>query len=122
MDQEAFQAKIKAMVERDRAQGFVVTDPDDGWQRCKQISEDTFHFRACYLVPVERDVVTVDEFVCLSEIDQEDAVLGYYGSVQEVMEQCGAAADQIIAECYFEKEFCADVKCAAQLPADHGAQ
>ena len=73
--------------------GFFITDPDDGYQRCKKLSDTTFHYKAYQ---------TFDDIICIDDINQEEAIQGYYGSLAEVHRIYGSSANMIIAECYFE--------------------
>lgn len=83
-------------VQQDINEGWQITDIDDGYQRVKKLSETVFHYRC------ELDGSTHAEIIDIEEIDQEDAVSGFYDSVEEVNELYGDSANMIIAECQFE--------------------
>jgi hypothetical protein len=84
--------------------GFFVTDADDGWQRCKRISDTVFVFKC------DVNGLTVEEEIDIDNIDKEDAISGFYDSVSEVEDIYGDDANMIIAECEFENS------CMAELP------
>jgi hypothetical protein len=100
-------------VQSDLDQGFVLTDIDDAYQRCKVLSDTQFEMRSgtddvAFLCSVEPDFrakveCLVEEVVDIDTIDAEDAVSGFYDSVVEIYDQCDMlSANMIIAECYFE--------------------
>ena len=96
---------IPSHVEQDLANGFIMTDEDDGFQRCKKLSDTCFLYRCDVNGEVYEDEIDV------TEIDQEDAISGYYDSVESLVEEHGQAdANMLIAECHFEHT------CPMQLP------
>lgn len=88
--------KLPRNVQLDLDSGFIMTDVDDGFQRCRIISDTVFEYR-CEVHGQE-----AVEIIDVANIDQEEAVSGYYGSVEEVREEYGKSANMIIAECAFE--------------------
>ena len=84
--------------------GFVMTDLDDGFQRCLKSSETVFIYRCDVNDEVHEETIDTDK------IDHDEAICGFYDSVDEVRELYGDSALMIIAECYFENN------CPAQLP------
>lgn len=87
---------IPKHVNDDLANGFIMTDIDDGFQRMKQVNETTFTYRC------ELNGDTFEETIDVDTIDKEEAISGYYGSVGEVVAEYGESANMIIAECEFE--------------------
>jgi hypothetical protein len=90
---------IPPHVQKDIDSGYVITDLDDGWQRMKQLSSSTFQYRC------ELDGKTVEEIIDVDQMEtteHEEALEGFYGSVNQVKEIYGKDANQIIAECHFE--------------------
>jgi hypothetical protein len=116
----AYKASIDNLprdVEHDLSNGFVLTDIDDRFQRCKKLNETTFTYRSgtddqgflCALSLDEREsieyVISEDvDISSLSEQEVEEAVSSYYGSVEELENEYEDSANMIIAECYFEQE------------------
>lgn len=116
----AYKASIDNLprdVEHDLSNGFVLTDIDDRFQRCKKLNETTFIYRSgtddqgflCALSLDEREsieyVISEDvDISSLSEQEVEEAVSSYYGSVEELENEHEDSANMIIAECYFEQE------------------
>jgi hypothetical protein len=96
--------QIPEHVEKDLNDGFEMTDIDDGFQRCKTLSETTFLFRCDVNDEVFEETIDTDK------INQEGAISGYYDSVDDVHDQYAESALMIIAECYFEH------LCPMQLP------
>jgi hypothetical protein len=84
------------VVKRDVDAGFIISDPDDGWQRYKKLNETTFVFKC------EVNGATHEEEINVDDIDHKNAIDGYYDSVNDVIEQYGDDANLIIAECEFE--------------------
>jgi predicted transcriptional regulator len=83
-------------VKEDLMSGFIMTDEDDGFQRCKKLSDSIYHY-CC-----DNDGFVVSEVINVDEIDKADAISGFYDSVQAVHEIYGEHANMIFAECYFE--------------------
>ncbi len=84
-------------VTKDLEKGFIMTDIDDGYQRCKKVNETTFIYRC------EIDGYTLEEMIDVESINKKDAISGFYDSVQDVIDTYGDSANMIIAECAFEK-------------------
>ena len=85
-----------ANVKLDLNSGFRITDEDDGFQRCKKVSDTVYQYRCDY------DGETFDEIIDTNAIDKEEAITGFYGSVEAVNEEFGEDANMIFAECEFE--------------------
>jgi hypothetical protein len=93
-------------VEQDIVAGFVMTDIDDGFQRCKKLSKTVFQYRC------EVNGETHEETVDVDDVDTEEAISGYYDSIDDLIEENGVAdANMLIAECYFENN------CPMQIPS-----
>ncbi|MGO3345938.1 MAG: hypothetical protein ACTIM4_11875 [Marinomonas sp.] len=88
--------KLPQNVQNDVDNEFIMTDVDDGFQRCRIISDTVFEYRC------EASGQEIREIIDIDDIDQEEAVSGYYGSVEEVRKEYGKSANMIIAECAFE--------------------
>jgi len=86
-------------VQADLNNGFDLTDPDNGHQRCQKLSDNKFLYRQD--VGPYTHQITVDMNL-MSDDEQQEAVDGYYADVEEVKETYGDSYLQIIAECYFE--------------------
>ncbi len=97
---------LPAHVEQDLNSGFTMTDVDDGYQRCKKLSNTTFLFRCDVNGEVYEEEIDTDD------IDHEKAINGYYDSVSEVHATYEDSALMIIAECHFE------ASCPMQLPGE----
>ncbi len=84
---------------------FQVTDPDCG-QKCRiHIFEDDGHREFEY--EQTEDGKTKSDTINpgnMSEKEMEEAISGYYDSLEEVKLLYGRDWDQIVAECNFEKE------------------
>lgn len=92
-------------IEDDLVAGFILTDEDDGYQRCKKLSKTTYLYRC------EVNGETYEEEVDVTKINQEEAIDGYYDSIEAVIEEYGSLnSNMIIAECYFENS------CPMQTP------
>ncbi len=92
-------------VEEDLLAGFVLTDPDDGHQRCKKISDTVFLYRC------EVNGEMHEEEIDVNDIDADEAICGYYDSVEKLIEDNGVKdANMLIAECHFEHN------CPKELP------
>lgn len=87
---------IPTNVTDDLENGFIMTDEDDGFQRCKKISETVFEYRC------ELDGDTFELIIDVDSINHESAISGYYDSIDDVHSEYGDDANMIIAECYFE--------------------
>ncbi|MFV8385222.1 hypothetical protein ACNO5E_14130 [Vibrio parahaemolyticus] len=83
-------------VQRDLNAGYQMTDIDDGFQRCLEVSSTVFEYKC------ERNGETFEMRVDVSEIDKDEAVSGFYTDEQEVIAEYGSESNMIIAECYFE--------------------
>lgn len=95
-------------VQQDIDNGFIITDIDDNYQRCKELSSTLFHYRSGQ----DEDSNLVDETIdvsTLSDKEKADAIDGYYDSMDALVEEMDSdesSVNMIIAECYFETEFC----------------
>ena len=86
-----------AHVTDDLNNGFFMTDIDDGYQRCKKLSDTVYLFRC------DVDGEVHEEQIDVTKINHEEAICGYYDSVAELVEEMGqTTANMIIAECHFE--------------------
>lgn len=83
-------------VQNDLSSGFILTDQDDGFQRCKPLSETVFQYRCNY------DGELFDETIDVDTIDKDQTISGFYNSVEAVVEEFGKNANMILAECEFE--------------------
>ena len=98
-------ANFPEHIEQDLVAGFIMTDEGDGFQRCKKLS-DTLYLYRC---DVNDEVY--EEEIDVKQIDAEEAIEGYYDSVEDMIEENGQLdANMLIAECYFEKN------CPMQIP------
>jgi hypothetical protein len=94
-------------VQTDLENGFIVTDIDDLFQRCKTLSPTSFHYKS----GTEKDNNVDDEVINvanLSDQEKEDAISAYYGTIAELSEKMDGheeSINMIVAECYFETEF-----------------
>tara|TARA_B100000749_G_scaffold246710_1_gene209762 strand:+ start:1341 stop:1649 length:309 start_codon:yes stop_codon:yes gene_type:complete len=96
---------IPPHVQKDLDSGFIMTDEDDGFQRCKKLSDTCFLYRCDVNGEVYEDTIDV------TKLDQKEAISGYYDSVESLIEENGQAdANMLIAECHFEHT------CPMQLP------
>lgn len=86
--------------------GFIITDIDDNYQRCKVINKHTFNYKKG--TEATGDLVNeVIDVNSLTNEEKEEAVSGYYGSLESLREEVrGNEIDfnMLIAECYFETE------------------
>jgi hypothetical protein len=88
---------IPQHIQEDLASGFEMTDIDDGFQRCKKVSDTVFVYRC----DVDGDVY--EEEIDVEKINAEEAIDGYYDSVESLVAENGVAdANMLIAECQFE--------------------
>ncbi|MGR5347451.1 hypothetical protein [Vibrio mediterranei] len=83
-------------VQQDLDSGFIMTDEDDGFQRCKRISETAFIYKCNTTSGI------VESKIDTTEINASEAINGYYSNLEEVSELYGDDANMIIAECHFE--------------------
>lgn len=83
-------------VQQDLSAGYQMTDIDDGYQRCLEVSSTVFDYKC------ERNGETVVMRIDVSEIDKNEAVSGFYADEQEVIDEYGSGSNMVIAECYFE--------------------
>jgi hypothetical protein len=95
-------------VQQDLDNGFVMTDIDDNYQRCRKISDTVFLYRAGTNSnnDLEEEEINVELF---SESEKESFISGYYDnlkSLSESCENCQASINMLVAECYFETEIC----------------
>lgn len=93
---------------------WVITDPDN-FQLGRQIGDRLYEFKE-YLE--DKEDITLDEALTreenwtqyyidldtYSDAEQESVAGTYYGSLDELKEQCGDAWQWILAECIFEQE------------------
>jgi hypothetical protein len=92
-------------IEQDLVNGFIITDQDDGFQRCKKLSSTVFLYRC----DVNNEVH--EEEIDIKQIDVDEAIDGYYNSVEDMIKENGqSGANMLIAECHFENN------CPMQLP------
>ena len=83
------------------------TDPDNE-QYGRQVSTNVYEFKEKNkgLIDYEEDefiqiLIDLDDY---SSNDAEDIAETYYGSLDELKEQCGDSWEWILAECIFEQE------------------
>ena len=95
-------------VQTDMDNGFVMTDIDDRYQRCKVISDTVFLYRAG--TDTENDLdeeeINVADF---TDEEKESFINGYYDDMQALSELCEGntkSINMLVAECYFETEIC----------------
>jgi hypothetical protein len=86
---------------------WICTDPDNK-QYGRQISERVFEFKELATNEDEYDIgeyielkINLDDY---AEEEKEDVASYYYGSLDELKEQCGDTWEWIMAECIFEQE------------------
>jgi hypothetical protein len=97
--------RLPEHVKQDLAAGFIMTDEDDGFQRCKKLSDTVFIYRCDVNGKVH------EEEIDINEIDADEAIEGYYDSMEELVEDNGQeSANMLIAEFYFENN------CPKQIP------
>lgn len=93
---------------------WVETDPDR-YQLGRQIGEQTYEFKEYLGDPekVELDIAFTDlsmwfqyevDLNKFSDAEKEKTAETYYGSLDELKEQCGDSWEWILAECIFELE------------------
>ena len=91
-------------VKNDLNSGFILTDPDNGYQRCKPMGSSVFHYKSG--TEADNDEVSATINVSeLTEAQKEYAVENYYGSLQSLHDEMDdelESINMIIAECYFE--------------------
>ena len=93
-------------IKTDLNNGFIITDVDDNYQRCKVINSHTFNYKQGTeaINDLVNEVINVNS---LTNKEKEEAVSGYYGSLESLREEVrGNEIDfnMLIAECYFETE------------------
>lgn len=81
----------------DLADGFAITDADDGFQRFKQLSPSVFHYR-CEIHEGE----TCEAIIDIGLIDQQEAIEGFFDSIDDIYLGFDEAAPRIIGECAFK--------------------
>lgn len=95
-------------VELDMNNGFIMTDIDDRFQRCKKISDTTFLYRAGLSSENDLDEEEIDVSL-FSDEEKNNFVSGYYDSLSKLEEECDGCIESVnmlVAECYFETEVC----------------
>ena len=98
IEEHRMENQLPEHIEQDLVAGFTLTDPDDGFQRCKKISQTKYLFRCDVNGEVFEEEIDTDT------IDKIEAIDGYYDSIAEVSEiYANYNANMIIAECHFEK-------------------
>lgn len=110
---------IPSDVQRDLDSGFVITDPDSHYQRCKVLGESAFQYRSgsseCgFLIDETIDVST------LCDGDKEEVIEPFYGSLEQLHDECDgdvATINMMIAECYFETYYEEQIYAPAYLDA-----
>lgn len=85
--------KLPRNVKLDLDSGFIMTAVDDGFQWCRIISDSVFEYRS------EVRGQEVVEIIDVDDIDHEEAVCGYYGSVEEVRKEYGKL---LMLRCLFQ--------------------
>jgi hypothetical protein len=78
---------------------WTCTDEDSA-QYCMQINYTTFSFKTG--LEGEVHVINLSDY---DDLNIEEYVQGYYNSMDELYEECGANSLQIIAECIYETDF-----------------
>lgn len=97
--------RVPNHVEEDLVAGFIMTDENDGYQRCKKLSETEFLYRCDVNDEVHEEEINVEL------IDVNEAISGYYNSIEELVKENGQVnANMLIAECHFENN------CPMQMP------
>lgn len=77
--------------------GYVITDEDDGWQRCLVVNETTFIYKCT------RNGQAYEIEIDVDDIDHSEALSGFYDE-ETAKGELGDSYNQIVAECYFENE------------------
>jgi hypothetical protein len=98
-----FISKFGSVLE-DMLNNISITDQrEDAVQFCFQLSDNVWKY--CEYNYVDRSLIedTID-ISKLSNKDKEEAIQGFYSSLDEVNEIYGKDYNQIIAECYFENQ------------------
>jgi hypothetical protein len=88
----------------DMFDNICITDQrEDAVQFCFQLSDNVWKY--CEYNYIDRSLTedTID-ISKLSNKDKEEAIQGFYSSLNEVNEIYGKDSNQIIAECYFENQ------------------
>ncbi len=78
---------------------WTCTDEDSG-QYCKQLNYTSFAFKTG--LEGKEQVINLSDY---DDLHIDEYIRGYYNSIDELYEQCGANSLQIIAECIYETDF-----------------